>query len=159
MSEQHPLIGRVAQELRRSVEVSPSFDRKVVEAAVRDRRRRRLVGVGGGVVALAASVAAVVWLARSPAAGSGAAGVEFSIELPSARAVSLVGDFNDWDRGRTPLRRVGASSKWATTVPLRRGGLYRYAFLVDGVQFIADPRQPGPLDADYGQAVSLLTVE
>jgi len=152
MSE-HPLIGRLARELRQPVEVTASFDQRVIEAAVGDRRRRRLGGFVGGAVALAASVVAAVSFARSPSA----ARVEFTIDLPTAKAVSVVGDFNDWDRARTPLRRVGGN-RWATTVPLT-GGLYRYAFLIDGVRFIADPRQPGPVDADYGQAVSLLTVE
>ena len=47
----------------------------------------------------------------------GAAGVAFAVWAPSARAVSVVGDFNGWDGRRHPMRSLGASGIWELFVP------------------------------------------
>jgi 1,4-alpha-glucan branching enzyme len=39
-------------------------------------------------------------------------GVYFAVWAPSARYVSVIGDFNDWDKGRSPLQARGASGIW-----------------------------------------------
>src|SRR5690606_15927881 len=36
-------------------------------------------------------------------------GVSFAVWAPNARYVSVVGDFNGWDRGRHPMTPVGGS--------------------------------------------------
>ncbi len=46
--------------------------------------------------------------------GSGAA---FRCWAPNARAVSVVGDFNDWDRRANPMRRLNPEGVWEGTVP------------------------------------------
>src|SRR5690242_14501977 len=35
-----------------------------------------------------------------------AGGVAFAVWAPNAQYVSVVGDFNGWDRGRHPMRRI-----------------------------------------------------
>ncbi|MCC6827409.1 MAG: 1,4-alpha-glucan branching protein GlgB [Novosphingobium sp.] len=47
----------------------------------------------------------------------GAAGVHFAVWAPNARLVSLVGDFNDWDHRRHPMRRRQDIGVWEIFVP------------------------------------------
>jgi hypothetical protein len=160
-------LERIKSELKAPVEVSPDFDRRIA-AALRAGpgryRSRRAAAIGSLVVA--ASIACLGLLGSRSAARKAGPGlahpggteVEFAIDVPAARTVALVGDFNDWDRVRTPLRRVEGSPRWWTRLTLV-GGSYHYAFLVDGVRWIADPRQPTAVDPDFGGVVSLVAVE
>lgn len=56
--------------------------------------------------------------------------IYFRLEAPAAEAVSVVGDFNDWDRAKHPLHR-NPSGVWECQLPLPPGR-YTYAFVVDG---------------------------
>ncbi|GMU23688.1 MAG: 1,4-alpha-glucan branching enzyme GlgB [Phycisphaerae bacterium] len=44
-------------------------------------------------------------------------GVYFAVWAPNARYVSVLGDFNGWDKGAHPLRPRGASGIWEAVVP------------------------------------------
>jgi 1,4-alpha-glucan branching enzyme len=56
----------------------------------------------------------------------GVAGVAFAVWAPAARAVSVVGDFNDWDGRLNPMRSLGSSGIWELFVPgLGAGDLYK----------------------------------
>ena len=67
-------------------------------------------------------------------------GVEFSVWAPHAQAVSVVGDFNQWQREATPLE-ASASGVWSGIDPAARtGGHYRYELLTaDGWVSRIDP--------------------
>lgn len=55
-------------------------------------------------------------------------GVSFAVWAPSARGVSLIGDFNGWHARALPLRALGASGIWELFVPgLVPGEAYKYA--------------------------------
>jgi 1,4-alpha-glucan branching enzyme len=83
----------------------------------------------------------------------------FVVVAPHAARVSLVGDFNDWNAARTPMRRLGSGSAvWTTVVPLAPGR-YRYAFLADGSRWLADPAAPLARDDEFGPPSSVVTVE
>jgi 1,4-alpha-glucan branching enzyme len=57
----------------------------------------------------------------------GVRGVSFAVWAPLARRVSVVGDFNDWDGRRHPMRLLGASGVWEIFVPqVARGALYKF---------------------------------
>ena len=57
----------------------------------------------------------------------GIAGVQFAVWAPNARNVSLVGDFNGWDRRRHAMRVLGSSGIWEIFVPgLAEGELYKF---------------------------------
>jgi len=58
--------------------------------------------------------------------------VRFRILAPRADSVSVVGGFNGWDPARNPLRGPGPDGRWEATVRLAPG-IWRYAFVVDGV--------------------------
>jgi 1,4-alpha-glucan branching enzyme len=56
----------------------------------------------------------------------GARGVLFSVWAPSAERVSVVGDFNDWDGRRHPMR-VHGKGVWELFVPdLAPGAIYKF---------------------------------
>ncbi|MCX6622131.1 MAG: 1,4-alpha-glucan branching protein GlgB [Acidobacteria bacterium] len=57
----------------------------------------------------------------------GVAGVSFAVWAPSARRVSVVGDFNLWNGRAHPMRTLGASGIWELFVPgLAAGTSYKY---------------------------------
>ncbi len=47
----------------------------------------------------------------------GVAGTAFAVWAPTARSVSVVGDFNGWDGRLHPMRSLGASGIWELFVP------------------------------------------
>ena len=58
---------------------------------------------------------------------NGIAGVQFAVWAPSARSVSVIGDFNGWDRRRHAMRVLGSSGVWEIFIPaLNEGELYKF---------------------------------
>lgn len=57
----------------------------------------------------------------------GASGVHFAVWAPNARVVSLVGDFNDWDAARHPMRRRTDIGVWEIFIPdINLGRAYKF---------------------------------
>ncbi|MDZ7896378.1 MAG: 1,4-alpha-glucan branching protein GlgB [Sphingobium sp.] len=57
----------------------------------------------------------------------GASGVHFAVWAPNARVVSLVGDFNDWDAARHPMRRRTDIGVWEIFIPdIGLGRAYKF---------------------------------
>ena len=72
----------------------------------------------------------------------GVAGTAFAVWAPSARAVSVVGDFNYWDGRIHPMRTLGSSGIWELFLPgVGAGASYKYEILApDGeIRLKADP--------------------
>jgi 1,4-alpha-glucan branching enzyme len=72
----------------------------------------------------------------------GVVGTGFALWAPSARSVSVVGDFNDWDGRIHPMRSLGGSGIWELFIPgVQEGAHYKYELRTqDGyVQLRADP--------------------
>lgn len=65
--------------------------------------------------------------------------VTYSIYAPKARTVSLAGDAMPW--GAKVETREQPNGVWSITVPQVTPGVYRYHFVVDGVQ-VYDPKSP-----------------
>jgi len=60
-------------------------------------------------------------------AHEGASGVHFAVWAPNARFVSVVGDFNDWDHRRHPMRRRLDVGVWEIFVPdIAEGRAYKF---------------------------------
>src|SRR5881409_1639303 len=71
-------------------------------------RHIALSPLGGLAIATGAAALALVLSGRRPGSAPPAEGTprefEFVVVAPRAASVSLVGDFNDWDAARTPMR-------------------------------------------------------
>lgn len=187
MHESDEMIERVARTLRSEpVQVTADFDAQVMQRVREEAQiivvpglwrwmtRARTIRVSPlGALALAAGLAGVMTLAarredggrdlstapRSQVAGAPPAQMmEFVFVNPSASSVSIVGDFNDWEEGGSPLQRVkNGEGVWAITIPLAPGR-YHYTFVVDGTKWVADPSAPRTLEDDFGRPNSVITV-
>ena len=179
------LIDRIARELREPVRAAPTFDARVMVAVRAERpprarsaaglwewlRRPRTISVSplsglavaAGFALCVAFGSHLVWPKMSvpdaPATSSQTATkvVQFVLAAPEAAQVSLVGDFNDWNPRATPLHSVAGGGVWTVTVPLPPGR-YRYAFVVDGVRWLADPSAPAATTENFGSPSSAITV-
>jgi 1,4-alpha-glucan branching enzyme len=64
----------------------------------------------------------------------GVKGVSFAVWAPAAGQVSVVGNFNDWDGTRHPMRRLNNSGVWEKFIPaLESGELYKYQIKTPGL--------------------------
>ena len=185
MPESDEVIERVARTLRsQAVAVTADFDARVMQ---RVREEAQIIVVPGlwrwmtrsrtitvsplGALALAAGLVGVVTLAarrddggRAPLSAPASVAVapaaqmmEFVFVNSSASSVAIVGDFNDWEEGGSPLRRVSEKGVWAITIPLAPGR-YHYTFVIDGTTWVADPYAPRTLEDDFGRPNSVITV-
>src|SRR5690606_14948878 len=75
-------------------------------------------------------------LGAHPAAVDGTDGVAFAVWAPSARSVSVVGDFNGWDPTSHPLAARASSGIWEGHVPGAEVG--------DAYKFSIEPAGGGP---------------
>jgi len=166
----------IVQELQHPVRLDESFERRVMVRVRRlhaERRSRGWVAVAsrvthrpGWAAALAASVVAVVTLgliksrpeSARDSGGVGMAPVQFVLVAPNARSVAVVGDFNNWGLNDSALVATNHQGVWSVTAPVP-AGVHRYAFLVNGKQWVADPSAPRSTDDDFGMPSSALVVE
>ena len=172
-------VERVVRHLRRPAPIDPALDERVMQEiatlptrAVASPRgvwrwltgRRQLTLTPLGALSMAAAFAAAtvgLWrMSATPSPGgaeSASRGFQFVLVEPRAAKVSLVGDFNDWDATRTPMHRTSREGLWSAVVSLEPGR-YRYAYLIDGRRWLADPAAPAVRDDDYGAPSSVVTV-
>lgn len=153
------IVERMIRQLRRPVAIDPGLDARVMREIADDAQpqapgRPPLLRAWPWLAA--AAVLAAVVVARPWVRGSdNPDAFQFVLVAPQASSVSLVGDFNDWDPARSPMQT--AHGVWATVLPLAPGR-YRYAFLVNGVEWRADPGAPAARDDEFGTPSSVVTV-
>lgn len=154
------MMARIIGRLREPVAIDPAFDARVMRAvgalpvptAPARRPLRRAAPWLAAAAALAALLIARPWDDSTDA-------FRFELLAPEAASVALVGDFNDWDPARTPMTSLSRErGVWAAELTLGPGR-YRYAFLVDGRRWQADPQAPAAMDDGFGTPSSVLTVE
>jgi 1,4-alpha-glucan branching enzyme len=69
-------------------------------------------------------------LGAHPCSVEGVEGVAFAVWAPNARRVSVVGDFNQWDGRRHPMRKRVEAGLWEIFIPgVPVGSLYKYELL------------------------------
>jgi 1,4-alpha-glucan branching enzyme len=81
--------------------------------------------------------------------------VDFTLNLPYAGGVALVGTFNNWDLKRT-LMRKDAGGVWKATLWLPKGR-FEYRFIADG-QWISDPNAKESVKNPFGSLNSVMVV-
>jgi 1,4-alpha-glucan branching enzyme len=82
--------------------------------------------------------------------------VSFSFQKQDASHVSLVGDFNDWNPKRHPMKQ-DSEGTWTKAVMLVPG-TYEYKFWVDGA-WIADPENAPVCKNCFGTLNNRITVQ
>jgi len=170
------VLERMIERLRQPVEIDPTLDAHVMArisaaptrgdrfAATWEwlRRPRDFSLTPLSALAAAAVLSGLaLWLggrvaSRPPATRPDTAVVQFVFIAQGASSVALVGDFNDWDPTSTPLRPAMQGGLWSVSVPLPPGR-HRYAFLIDGCRWLADPGAPRAQD-DFDTPSSVVTV-
>ncbi|MFS8636710.1 MAG: hypothetical protein FWJ74_01400 [Gemmatimonadota bacterium] len=176
MSELGPELEEWIAALRREPVPRPEAIRRL-RRALRAEEARVASRLNTPAIALAAASIAVVltsavWFAHgrgavggatAPEAGLSAAATaaddpdslvpaQFVLHVGGARSVSVVGDFNDWDPQATPLAYAG-DGVWSVVVRVRPGPV-RYAFLVNGTEWRADPAGVSAR-SDFGRPTSV----
>lgn len=66
----------------------------------------------------------------------------------TAQKINLVGEFNQWDINRTPLKKT-TRGYFSTTIDLAKGREYQFRYLIDGNSWINDPRADKYVYNDY----------
>lgn len=181
MTESRDLLDSLIETLKEPVNLRPDLTRRVMAAIadepamatdrkpVRWWRREwtirvtpvRLLATAAGLAGLVVTGQFLLRPAVEPASSVASSEAnnrltQFVLVAPEAAAVTLVGDFNDWNVGATPLVRSVGDGVWSVTVPLAPGR-YRYAFVVNGTVWRGDPEAPG-LEDDFGQPNSVVTI-
>ena len=156
--DEEDIVERVIRELRRPASIDRALDARVMSEIARPETgfvaRRPFARVWPWLAAAAVLTAVVI--ARPWSRGTRPDAFQFVLVAPQAASVALVGDFNDWDPTRAPMR-AARGGLWATVIPLAPGR-YRYAFLVNGVEWRADPGAPAARDDEFGMPSSVVTV-
>jgi hypothetical protein len=147
------------RELRRPVAIDPGLDARVMHEIALDAppKARRWFPASRWPWLAAAAVLAAALIARPWSQGPRENPFQFVLVAPQASSVARVGDFNDWDPARSPMQTQSGAGVWATVVRLSPGR-YRYAFLVNGVEWRADPAAPKSIDDEFGPPSSVVTV-
>ena len=69
-------------------------------------------------------------------------GAFFRVWAPNAKGINVVGDFNNWDLGKNPLKKIANSQIWEVFVPnVQEGQNYKFAVTTkdDRLLWKADP--------------------
>ena len=73
----------------------------------------------------------------------GVRGTHFAVWAPNAREVSVMGDFNSWDRRSHPLHPRGHAGIWEGFIPgVAEGTCYKYAIVSQQNDFRAEKADP-----------------
>ena len=74
---------------------------------------------------------------------NGVSGVSFAVWAPNAERVSVMGDFNDWDKSGVELQNIRQSGVWAGFIPgLGDGDRYKYRVVSRHKGHAADKADP-----------------
>lgn len=92
---------------------------------------------------------------KSPRKRTKIVSTEFTIYAPDAEKISLVGDFNDWDPEKYPMRKFksGICKKKVKLKP----GCYEYLFVVDG-EWCPDPENSKRKPNVFGTENSVIEI-
>jgi len=73
----------------------------------------------------------------------GSKGVNFSVWAPNAASVCVIGDFNQWDYIRHPMRRVSKTGVWELFIPeLGVNSLYKFSITAADTKIRVDKSDP-----------------
>ena len=107
------------------------------------------------VCAAAVSACAATIVPELPKPVTG--GMRFTLSAPEAKTVYVVGTFNGWVKGATPMKRVGDKGVWVAEVTLRPGE-HTFMYVVNGNEWMAPPLAEDFVMDGFGQTNGVVVV-
>jgi len=89
------------------------------------------------------------------AAGGTGINREFTYENANATKVSIVGNFNDWNKDANPMVKDG--SIWKTNISLKPGK-HEYQYVVNDTDWVVDPKEATSVKNKYEGMNSVIEV-
>jgi 1,4-alpha-glucan branching enzyme len=86
--------------------------------------------------------------------------VKFSLEgeqYMNATSIVVVGDFNSWQIGETPLKKA-KTGVWSVSLDLDSGKDYQFRYLIDGNHWENDPEADSYVNSGLGSENSVLSL-
>lgn len=84
-------------------------------------------------------------------------GIRFTLLAPEAKTVYVVGSFNGWVKGATPMKPMGDSGIWVAEVSLRSGE-HTFLYLVDDKEWLVPPLAEDFVTDGFGQINGVVVV-
>lgn len=94
---------------------------------------------------------------KEKVAKSSKTSVTFELPAVSAKTVSVVGDFNNWDAG-SGLMKLRKDGAWTKAIRLDPG-TYRFRFLADENTWYNDPAADGYEPSGHGEDNCVVVVD
>ncbi len=82
--------------------------------------------------------------------------VEFSLDAPGATTVAVAGDFSGWESNFI-LDDADGDGIWTGRIPITPG-VHQYMFVIDGTEWVTDPRAQRYSDDGFGNRNAVLAV-
>jgi 1,4-alpha-glucan branching enzyme len=114
-------------------------------------RRMALCGIFSAVM----SACAATSMPELPKQVAG--GTRFTLSAPEAKAVCVVGSFNGWVKGATPMKRAGDRGLWVTEVALRPGE-HTFMYVVNDKEWVTPPLAEDFVMDGFGQTNGVVVV-
>jgi hypothetical protein len=86
------------------------------------------------------------------------ASVVFTLALPGAHSVAVIGSFNGWNPRGFEMKFDETKKSWSITLPLPEGR-HEYAYLVDGEKVVPDPGAVFFQEDGFGNRNSVLILK
>lgn len=86
--------------------------------------------------------------------------VKFSLAgetYKTASSILLVGDFNNWQLGETPMKQA-KTGDWSVTVDLETGRAHQFRYLIDGTRWENDAEADTFVASGLGSENSVLSL-
>jgi 1,4-alpha-glucan branching enzyme len=86
--------------------------------------------------------------------------VKFSVsgdQYKSASNIHVLGDFNNWKYGETPLKKSKAGT-WSASLDLQAGNEYQFRYLIDERQWENEPEADRTVPAGIGASENSVIV-
>ena len=77
-------------------------------------------------------------------------------EIPGAKTVQLLGDFNNWDKSAEPMTAL-KTNDFTATLELETGKAYEFRYLINGSVWKNDPQADYFAANSYGQENSVIS--
>jgi 1,4-alpha-glucan branching enzyme len=86
--------------------------------------------------------------------------VKFSLsgeQYNNASSILLVGDFNNWQIGETPLKKA-KTGVWSVSLDLEAGKDHQFRYLIDGTNWENDPEADKFIPSGLGSENSVISL-